>query len=136
MRITAGMLLAALVLAMPPVSGNGTAQASPTEVMQVKFEGLGGGRWRVSVTLRHADTGWKHYANVWVVEDLDGKELGRRVLYHPHENEQPFTRSMTLTLPKGATKVRIRAGDNVGGMDSNTVVVILSRSSGKRYDVR
>ncbi|MCH8076867.1 MAG: hypothetical protein IIC64_13720, partial [SAR324 cluster bacterium] len=89
-----------------------------------------------SVTLRHGDTGWKHYANLWVVESLSGKELGRRVLVHPHEDEQPFTRSLTLTLPSGVTTVRVRAGDNVGGMGSNTVVVDLTRSSGDRYVVR
>lgn len=124
-------LAAALIL-----SGGGSAQASPTEVVRVKFVKFDGRRWEVSVTLRHADTGWKHYANVWVVETLEGKTLGRRVLFHPHEDEQPFTRSLSLTLPKGVTKVRIRAGDNVGGMDSNMVVVILTRSSGERYDVR
>ena len=135
------LLLAALVSVMLmaatlPAFGGGTALASPTEVVRVEFVRSGGTRWQISVTLRHADTGWKHYANLWVVEDLDGKELGRRVLYHPHQDEQPFTRSQTITLPAGVTKVRIRAGDNVGGLESNTVVVDLTRSSGDRYVVR
>ena len=127
-----GVVLAASLTAMI----GGTAWASPTDVVRVEFVRSGGNRWRVSVTLRHGDTGWKHYANLWVVESLGGKELGRRVLVHPHEDEQPFTRSLTLTLPAGVTKVRVRAGDNVGGMDSNTVVVDLARSSGERYVVR
>ena len=130
-------LLAALLLGAGLTAiGGGTAWASPTDVVRVEFVRSGGNRWRVSVTLRHGDTGWKHYANLWVVESLGGKELGRRVLVHPHEDEQPFTRSLTLTLPAGVTKVRVRAGDNVGGMDSNTVVVDLARSSGERYVVR
>lgn len=125
--------LLAVILLFP---AGGTAWASPTEVVRVEFKNFGGNKWRVSVTLRHADTGWKHYANLWVVEALDGGKLGRRVLYHPHQDEQPFTRSLTLTLPAGVTKVRIRAGDNGGGLDSNTVVVDLTRSSGDRYVVR
>ncbi|MEE8435773.1 MAG: hypothetical protein V3S64_13395 [bacterium] len=126
------VLMAAILTAMV----GGAAWASPTDVVRVEFVRSGGNRWRVSVTLRHADTGWKHYANLWVVENLGGKELGRRELVHPHEDEQPFTRSLTLTLPHGVIKVRIRAGDNVGGMDSNTVLVDLTRSSGERYVVR
>ena len=48
-----------------------------------------------SVTLEHADEGWSHYADQWEVLSLDGNLLGKRVLHHPHENEQPFTRSLS-----------------------------------------
>ena len=44
------------------------------------------------VSVRHADSGWDHYANQWDVIAPDGTVLATRVLYHPHENEQPFTR--------------------------------------------
>ena len=132
--ITAVALLAATVWMLTA----GAVQASPTDVVKVVFERSGSG-WRVSVTLRHADTGWKHYANLWVVETLGGKELGRRVLYHPHENEQPFTRSQTVKIPAGISKVRIRAGDNLAkGVQgqSNTVIVNLAKASGNRFEVR
>jgi len=121
--------LAALGLAAP-------AWGSPTEVVMAIFERSGGDSWQVSVTLRHADTGWKHYANLWVVETLEGKELGRRVLFHPHVEEQPFTRSQRITIPAGITRVRLRAGDNVDGLDGNTVVVDLTRTQGDRFQVR
>lgn len=120
----------ALVLALPVV-----ARASPTEVVRAVFERQGDA-WYVSVTLRHADSGWDHYANVWVVETLDGRELGRRVLLHPHETEQPFTRSAHIVIPAHVTRVRVRAGDNVHGLDSGGLVVNLTRPRGERYEVR
>ncbi len=34
----------------------------------------------------------------------------------PHVNEQPFTRSLTLTLPEGISVVMLRANDSVHGL--------------------
>lgn len=110
--------------------------ASPTDVVRAVFQKSSGNVWQVSVTLRHADSGWDHYANVWVVETLDGKEIGRRVLFHPHETEQPFTRSGQMKIPAGVTQVRVRAGDKPNGMDSNIVVVDLTQRKGERFEVR
>ena len=81
-----------------------------------------------SVTLEHADEGWNHYADQWDVVTLDGKVLGTRVLYHPHENEQPFTRSLSgVVIPESVKQVKIRARDNVHGFAEETVVVDLPR---------
>jgi hypothetical protein len=69
-----------------------------------------------SVTLEHADTGWDHFANQWEVIGPGGEVLGTRVLYHPHENEQPFTRSLSgVAIPPEITRVRIRARDSKHG---------------------
>lgn len=124
---------ACLLLALTALPG--PAPASPTEVVKAVFT-RSGDAWQVAVTLRHADTGWEHYANVWVVETLEGKVLGRRVLFHPHENEQPFTRSDRVTIPAGIKRVRVRAGDKPNGMNSNTVVMDLTKPKGDRYEVR
>lgn len=71
---------------------------------------------RLSVTLSHPDTGWDHYADAWEVLSLDGESLGVRELAHPHVEEQPFTRSLNVTLPgDGPWEVLIRAHDNVHG---------------------
>ncbi len=70
----------------------------------------------VDVTLEHADTGWDHYADHWRVLDADHNEIGRRTLYHPHVNEQPFKRGLNqLRLPPNTERVWIQAHDNVHG---------------------
>ena len=72
------------------------------------------GIYSFSVTVRHADTGWDHYANKWDVLGPDGTVLGTRILYHPHVDEQPFTRSLRgVAIPDGVKKVRLRAHDSV-----------------------
>lgn len=72
---------------------------------------------RVNVTLSHPDSGWDHYADGWEVLDQDGTGLGFRELLHPHEHEQPFTRSLTIQIPADTTRIYIRAQCNVDGMD-------------------
>jgi hypothetical protein len=81
-----------------------------------------------NVTVRHADTGWKHYANQWDVVAPDGTVLGTRVLYHPHVDEQPFTRSLSnVQIPAGVSKVTVRARDLVHGWGGKEMVVELPK---------
>ena len=83
--------------------------ADPPVVEAVEINGS-----RVSVTLSHPDTGWDDYADGWRIETEDGTVIGTRELLHPHVDEQPFTRSLTVSdLPDGP--LFIRARDNVGG---------------------
>lgn len=85
-----------------------------------------GGSWSISVTLTHPDTGWDHYADGWRVLDMDGNELGLRVLHHPHEQEQPFTRSLAgVSLPEGTTQVQIQARCNKDGWSKDTYLLTL-----------
>ncbi len=73
--------------------------------------------YRFAVTVRHADEGWDHYADKWEVVGDDGTVHGERVLLHPHENEQPFTRSQTgIVIPEGILEVVVRAHDKVHGL--------------------
>jgi hypothetical protein len=75
-----------------------------------------GDTWNISVTLRHNDEGWDHYADGWGVYSLDGTKLGYRVLAHPHVNEQPFTRALTgVAVPAGASQILIRPHDLLHG---------------------
>ncbi len=105
--------LIALAVSLGALTGPATAD-SPT-VVDVKASRTGD-TWRFDVTIRHADTGWDHYANAFVVTDADGTELGTRVLHHPHVNEQPFTRSLTgVTVPPGTPSVTVHAVDSVHG---------------------
>ena len=84
------------------------------------------GTWTFDVTIRHPDTGWDHYADGWSVNTPDGKELGYRKLLHPHENEQPFTRSLSgVAVPDGVDEVVIRAHDSVHGWSDQTMTIKL-----------
>lgn len=128
--VLTGVVLAASGILMSEPS----VVASPVEVVFVKAE-IRDGSTRIAVTLRHADTGWAHFANLWVVESPQGKPLGRRVLMHPHVDEQPFTRGLSLTLPPGIKEFRVRAGCNVSGLAGNRVTVVLSSKTGDRYEL-
>ncbi len=107
-RLCAKTALLLLFIAAP-------ALADPPKIEKVVAT-ESGGAWRFDVTLSHGDTGWDDYADGWRVLDMDGNELGLRTLYHPHVDEQPFTRSLSgVVIPTGTTQVRIEARDSVGG---------------------
>ncbi len=101
------------------------ALADPPTIENVAAKSIGD-TWRFDVTIRHPDTGWDDYADGWRVLDMDGNELGMRVLHHPHVDEQPFTRSLSgVAIPEGTTQVQIQARENVGGWSDDTTVVTL-----------
>ena len=92
------------------------ASAGEADVVAVKLDRRAPGVWRFDVTVRHADAGWDHYADRWEVLAPDGAELARRVLLHPHDDEQPFTRGLRgVEVPEGLASVRVRAHDSVHG---------------------
>lgn len=77
-----------------------------------------------AVTVEHTDSGWDHFANKWDVLTTDGTIVASRELLHPHENEQPFTRSLqNVELPAGTKEVDVRAHDSVHGYGGQTVRV-------------
>jgi len=81
---------------------------------------------RFSVSVRHADEGWEHFANRWEILDTGGNVIAVRELAHPHENEQPFTRSLgNVAIPGDITEVVIRAHDSVHGYGGRELVVNL-----------
>ena len=90
-----------------------SAYSGEADVLEVKARCNTDSVCSFSVTVEHADEGWDHYANKWDVLDAEGNVLGERVLYHPHENEQPFTRSLSgVKIPAGLQEVTIRAQDS------------------------
>ena len=121
-RISILLALMALPLAALP------ARAGEADVLRVEARPEAGGAWRFSVTVAHADTGWDHYADRWEVLAPDGTVLGTRVLLHPHENEQPFTRSLGgVQVPAGVTRLTLRAHDSVHGLGGQEVTIELER---------
>lgn len=98
----------------------GPLRAGEADVVDVTITKEGESTFRINATLLHEDTGWDHYADRWDVVAPDGTVLGSRVLHHPHVNEQPFTRSLTLTIPPGITTVTIQAHDSVHKLGGKT----------------
>lgn len=102
------------------------AQADAPRVLAAEASPNGDGTYTVSATVRHGDTGWQHYADNFEVLAPDGTLLQRRVLYHPHETEQPFTRSVgDVKVPKGIKQVIVRSHDKVHGYGKETVTITL-----------
>jgi hypothetical protein len=111
------------------------AYAGEVEVVKTQFE-YRTGSWHVRTTLRHGDTGWDHYADAWRVVTEQGEDLGTRTLFHPHEQEQPFTRSHTVDIPRGTNIVYVEAHDKVHGWSKQRVKVDLTKAKGDRFEVR
>lgn len=119
----AGLIAAGLFALLPYAARAGGADVVGVEAVQDNS-----GKWRFNVTVAHADEGWDHYANKWDVVAPDGTVLGTRILHHPHENEQPFTRSLSgVEIPEDITEVTVRANDSQHGYDGKPMVVKLAR---------
>lgn len=102
-----------------------TAVAGEANVLAVEVA-ASSGSYRFDVTIAHADTGWEHYADKFEIVAPDGSVLGVRTLFHPHVDEQPFTRSLGgVTVPDGIDQVSVRAGDSVHGIGGKTMTVDL-----------
>lgn len=103
-----------------------SAQAGPTSVLDATATANADGTYSFSATLTHRDEGWSHYANKWEVVTPEGRVIGTRTLFHPHVDEQPFTRSLArVEVPIGVTEVIIRGYDNVHGAGDRTFTVKL-----------
>ena len=92
------------------------ADAGEADILKVKPSCTADLVCSFAVTVEHADSGWDHYADKWDVLLTDGTVVASRELMHPHENEQPFTRSLqNVPLPPGTTEVDLRAHDSIHG---------------------
>jgi hypothetical protein len=104
----------------------GRAWAGEADVVDVEVSRSGDGTWHFDVTVRHADTGWDHYADAFEVVAPDGTVLGTRTLLHPHVDEQPFTRSLSgVEIPAGIGEVTVRAHDSVDAYGGAELTVAL-----------
>src|SRR6056297_1446079 len=142
--IMSWFVVAAVLLSVGAVSAQDTQeeeQFNPNlkyaQVRQVELRETGDRVYHVSVTLRHADSGWDHYADLWqVVDDGSGEVLGERRLAHPHTNEQPFTRSLSrVEIPEGVEVIRIRAKCNQHGYEGKQVRIPLETDEGENYRI-
>ena len=118
-------------------------RVADAEVLHVRAVQSADDTWTFHVTVSHPDLGWDDYADGWDVVTEQGEILKRsssdtftRLLLHPHETEQPFTRNQGgLVVPEGVTRLSVRAHDIVDGFGGKEVGVDLSVSSGMNFEV-
>ena len=104
------------------------ATAGPADVVEASARCDADSRCLFSVSVKHADAGWKHYADRWEVVSSEGEVLATRTLRHPHVKEQPFTRKLPgVKLPESVETVRIRAHDSLHGYGGAEISVSLER---------
>ena len=140
-----GLLVAACLPVDEPESESDVTEnsAANADVIFVRAAQSSSGTWRFDVTVEHPDTGWEDYANGWDVVLPDGTVLLNspddeftRLLLHPHETEQPFTRSQSgLSIPEDVSEVTVRAHDLVDGWGGKTITVDLTASQGEGFEV-
>ena len=100
--------------------------ANEVSIQNVTVTKQSKGVYSFDVTLLHNDTSWKHYANKWQVTNKNGKVYATRVLFHPHINEQPFTRSKSnIKIPSHIKEVYIKAHDLVHKYSKQKYKVVL-----------
>lgn len=118
-------------------SGMPTEDLNFAQVRYVRATGSAGGSWRFDVSVEHNDEGWDHYADLWQVIDPESDEtIAERILAHPHDNEQPFTRSQSgVIIPDGVTIVLVRARCTVHGFGGSALLVDLTVANGEAYQV-
>jgi hypothetical protein len=123
----------------PTIQSTSPANADVIFVRAVKNNNT----YTFHVTVAHPDTGWEDYADGWDVVLPDGTVVKAnpddpftRLLLHPHETEQPFTRAQSgLTIPDGITQLTVRAHDLVDGFGGQEVVVDLTVAEGENFVV-
>lgn len=106
--------------------GSHVARAGQADVMAVRAICTPDRVCGFTVTVKHADTGWNHYADRFEIVGPDGRVLATRVLEHPHVHEQPFTRTLGgVEVPAGIERVTLRAHDSVHGSGGREVEVAI-----------
>jgi hypothetical protein len=117
--------------------------AADADVLDVKAVQTSANTWTFTVTIFHPDKGWEDYADGWDVVLTDGAIIKpdpdspfTRLLLHPHDTEQPFTRSQSgIVIPIAVTEVTVRAHDLVDGFGGQEVMVDLTADSGQYFTV-
>lgn len=128
--------LAILTINSAYAEAKGNNDLAFAQVTFVEARQSADGRWCFDTTVRHNDQGWDHYADEWTVMDQQGNQLASRVLFHPHDQEQPFTRSQcNIEIPINVTAVTVRAKCNQHGYGGVEVTLDLTVSEGDRFKV-
>lgn len=130
-------------MAEEPSTSSGTGEAN-ADVIFVLARQESDDSWHFAVTVEHPDTGWDDYADGWDVLLPDGTVVlpdpdspFTRLLLHPHESEQPFTRTQGgIIIPPRITQVTVRAHDLVDGFGGREITLDMGSAGGQQYEVQ
>lgn len=127
------ILLRTIFLLM--LSATSAVFAGEVKILTADFKHTGDQTWNVSVTLKHADSSWDHYADDWRIVDTGGKIIADRVLAHPHIDEQPFTRSQGQIRLPTSDMIYIEAHDKRHGWAPQRLPVDMSQHKTSAFRV-
>ena len=105
-------------------------------VLGINVSTRAAGTYTVAATVRHRDEGWEHYADAFEVsaaDDTSNVTNGLRILTHPHDTEQPFTRSQSSINATGS--IRVHARDNIHGEGGSVITLDLTQPSVFPYEL-
>lgn len=87
--------------------------------------------YTITVGVKHADEGWNHYVDKWIVRSQDGRVVAERNLNHPHTNAADqngvYRKLSGIKLPAGSKTIKIEVHDTKSGWSRNTRTVDLPR---------
>lgn len=102
------------------------ARAGDADVLGVVTRQKSPGVYDFDVTIRSKDTGWERFADRIEAVGMDGTIYGTRLLEHPHDAEQPFTRDLyNVRVPGVVNSVIVRVHFKPTGYDGVSMAVTL-----------
>lgn len=120
-----GLLLIVLLMFALPAAAKQQIQKYP-DILQVEVKSSGANRFAFAVTLSSPYDTPQRYADGFRVSNRDGVVYGVRTLWHDHQYEQPFTRSLGgVEIPPDIRVVVIEGRDQEYGFGGKTFEVAL-----------
>lgn len=117
------------VAAVAVLAGCGDSEGDPAgaaypDVIDVSVSAGGDGSYTFDATISSPYDTPDRYADAFRVRTPDGTVLGVRELTHPHQDEQPFTRSLTgVEVPAAVDRVVVEGRDRANGWGGATVEI-------------
>ncbi|NJS36617.1 MAG: hypothetical protein HC765_09665 [Brachymonas sp.] len=112
----------------PKTETTASAEQRFPDVIGAKVRMASTGKFDFDVTLSSPYDTPERYADAFRIRTFDGKVLGERILWHDHQNEQPFTRDLYgVSIPSDIKKVIVQARDKKHGYGGKTMEVTLPR---------
>ena len=128
-RRSANVILAFSALALLDASRFACAQTKEQkfpDIIGAKVRASGPNLFDFDVTVSSPYDTPQRYADAFRIETRDGRVLGERILFHDHQDEQPFTRDLYgVSIPTGIASVVIRGRDRASGWGGKTHEVAL-----------